>query len=197
VEKIDYLVFDEFDPSSLSGIAAHAIHVYVAADLPKAPLLMGKGANLRGVVCVWVDTIDDRGPMEELLRGADGYLVTESVPQPPAAAALTHFTWFPKPDRLTEAEFFHGWHEVHTPSTFALHPHRCGYVRDSVARVLTPGSPRVDAIVFEHFPTVEDYTDPRRLFGSKEALDETSKHLALFADFDSINSCPLFLQLAE
>ncbi len=188
MEKIDYLLFEDFDVASLPENAS----VYLAADLPKAPLLMGDGASLRGVVSVWMDSIDDRGAaIEALLPGAHGYLVTESVPQPVTASALVHFTWFAKPERLSEAEFFHGWQVVHTPSTFALHPTRSGYVRDAVARVLTPGSPRVDAIVFEHFPTVEDYTDPKRLFGSREALEETSSHLSLFADMESINSRPL------
>ena len=188
MEKIDYLLFDDVD---LAPVRAHA--VYVAADLPKAPLLMGRGPELRAVVSVWIDSIDDRGPIEDALPGAHGYLVTESVPQPVVGSALVHLTWFPKPDRLSEEEFFHGWHDVHTPSTFALHPTRCGYVRDSVARCLTPGSPRVDAIVFEHFPTVEDYTDPSKLFGSKEALEETSRHLPMYADMESINSRPMYL----
>jgi hypothetical protein len=187
MEKIDYLIFDGID---LDPVRKHA--VFVAADLETAPLLMGRGPELRAVVSVWIDSIDDRGPIDDVLPGAHAYLVTESVPQPVTASALVHFTWFPKPERLTQAEFFHGWHDVHTPSTFALHPTRSGYVRDSVARCLTPGAPQVDAIVFEHFPTVEDYTDPKKLFGSKEALEETSKHLPLFADMESINSRPLY-----
>ena len=106
------------------------------------------------------------------------------------AAEITHFTWFPKPDRLTDEEFFHGWHDVHTPSTSRLHPTRLGYTRDTVARAMTPGSPQVNAIVFEYF-TLEDYNDPRRLYGSKEAVDETVEHLPLYADYESINSRPL------
>jgi hypothetical protein len=187
VEKIDYLLWTAPPQGAVraildAGVAALTVHL-AADDIPNPPLLLGRGPDLAAVVCVWVDSIDDRGPIEDALVGADGYLVTESVPQKRIApSALTHFTWFPKPDRLTSEQFFHGWHEVHTPSTFALHPTRCGYVRDSVSRELTAGSPRVDAIVFEDFPTVEDYTDPKRLFGSKEALDETSRHLRLFAE---------------
>ncbi len=195
MEKIDYLVWSPVDDNALpASDVVRGLTVYRAADdVPNPPLLLGRGAELVAVVSVWLDSIDERGPIEEALPGADGYLVTESVPQPRSAtAAITHFTWFPRPDRLTAEEFFLGWHVVHTPSTWALHPTRCGYVRDSVARVLTPGSPRVDAIVFEDFPTVEDYTDPRKLFGSKEALDETSRHLSSFADLETISSRPLY-----
>ena len=197
MEKIDYLLWTAPTQGAVqavleAGVAALTVHV-AAEDIPNPPLLLGRGSELAAVVSVWVDSIDQRGPIQDVLPDADGYLVTESVPQPRSVPpAITHFTWFPKPDRLTSEEFFEGWHVVHTPSTWALHPTRCGYVRDSVARVLTPGSPRVDAIVFEDFPTVEDYTDPRKLFGSKEALDETSRHLSSFADLETISSRPLY-----
>jgi hypothetical protein len=207
VEKIDYLVWrrDGLDiaphrqlllEQEVSDI--RALSLYFAdteTDVPKPTLLMGRGPELAAVASVWVDSIDDRNKVEEALRAGgadvDGYLVTESVPQHRSGSAeITHFTWFPKPDRVTDAEFFRGWHEVHTPATNALHPTRVGYTRDAVARTLTPGSPKVDAIVFEFF-TLADYIDPRRLYGSKAALDETMEHLPLFADFDSINSRPL------
>jgi hypothetical protein len=211
VEKIDYLIWGDPDRQQLldvvapaildAGVLALTVHVGDTDEaIPAPPLLLGHGAELGSVVSVWLDSIDDRGPVEGALPDADGYLVTESVPQrragrPEAGAqapGVTHFTWFPKPQRLTEAEFFHGWHDVHTPSTFELHPRRVEYVRDSAVRALTTGSPRVDALVFERFGTIDDYADPRRLFGSKEALDATTRHLSLFADMESINSRPLF-----
>ena len=213
MEKVDYLLWREVEglrtdlmdrvvPAIMEAGAA-GLTVYIgdtSSDIPRPPLLLGRGAELGGVVSVWLDSIDDRGPIEDAVGPADGYLVTESVPQrrqrdwPDGrpSPGVTHFTWFPKPERLTDEEFFHGWHEVHTPSTTRLHPTRAGYVRDTVARVLTPGSPRVDAIVFEMFPTIEDYADPKRLYGSQEALDETMEHLPLYADFEKINARPLF-----
>jgi hypothetical protein len=213
VEKIDYLLWRDVDglraelmdriAPAIMGSGATALSVYIGDtenEIPRPPLLLGLGAELGAVVSVWLDSIDDRGSIEEAIDPADGYLVTESVPQRrqrdrqdgQPSPGITHFTWFPKPDRLTDSEFFHGWHEVHTPSTTRLHPTRVGYVRDTVARVLTPGSPRVDAIVFEMFPTIEDYSDPKRLYGSQEALDETMEHLPLYADFETINARPLY-----
>jgi hypothetical protein len=124
---------------------------------------------------------------------SDAYLVTESVPQPVASTPglLTHLTWFPKPDRLTEDEFFHGWHVVHTPSSVALHPRRQGYVRDAVARRVTRDSPPVRAIVSEFF-VLDDYLDPARLFGGQEALQRTVDELPLYADAADISSCPVW-----
>jgi hypothetical protein len=130
----------------------------------------------------------------------DGYLVTESVPQRrldrswpdgERSPGITHLTWFPKPDRLTDADFYRGWHDIHTPASARLHPLRWEYIRDAVARVITPGSPALAAIVFERFRAVEDYADPDRLYGSAEALDETMRDLPLYADFESISSRPM------
>ena len=79
---------------------------------------------------------------------------------------------------------------IHTPSSAQLHPLRQGYVRDAVARTLTPGSPPVRAIVSEFF--AEDvYLDPARLFGSPDALTATVEELPLYADQADISSCPL------
>jgi len=176
--------------------------------IPTPSILLGRGPDLAAVVSVWVDCLDDREPIVETLAAAvgttgqvDQYLVTESVPQVRAGRdwadghptpGMTHFSWFPKPDRLSDEEFFHGWHEVHTPKTPALHPHRVEYVRDSVVRVLTPGSPPIRALVAERFPTVEDYTDTARLYGSDEELTHSVTDLPLYADFESLNSRPFF-----
>jgi hypothetical protein len=221
VEKIVYLVWkpeardiEAFRDALLGPVAeellgsgARALKVSVAdlaREIPKPPLLMGEGKTLSASVDVWLDCIDDRHPIEAALRKrasrVDGYLVTESVPQRCAdrdwpdgkrSPGVTHFTWFPKPARLSDEEFFHAWHEVHTPFSFELHPLRWEYVRNAVARTLTPGSPPIRAIVGERFRTLEDYTDPRRLYGSREALRRVMAETASFADVEDMHSTPL------
>jgi hypothetical protein len=193
VEKLDLLVWD---PAALAAASALAVDgllsltVSAAAALDRPSILMGRGSELAGLVELWLDSVDVWPSVVEQVP-CDAYLVTESVPQAPTGAGdLTHLTWFPKPERLSEEEFFHGWHVVHTPSSAALHPNRQGYVRDAVARTLTAGSPAVRAIVTEHF-ALDDYLDPRRLFGGKEALETTMRELPLYADGDDISSCPL------
>jgi hypothetical protein len=79
---------------------------------------------------------------------------------------------------------------VHTPKTPELHPERTEYVRDTVHRVLTPGSPPVRALVQERFPT-EVYADPGRLYGSDAAMEESVVDLPLYADFESLSTRPL------
>jgi EthD domain len=172
--------------------------------IPKPMLLMGEGGSLSAALSLWLDCYDARGPVEAVLRSRaahlDGYLVTESVPQPctdrdwPDGArspGVTHFTWFEKPAAIPDDEFFRAWHEVHTPFSFELHPRRWSYVRNSVTRTLTPGSPPIRAIVAERFRTLEDYTDPKRLFGSTEALQRSAAEVAHYADPSRLHSVPL------
>jgi hypothetical protein len=194
VEKVDLLVWsdDNLDHGRRLDVPGlRQVAVSRAARLPNATLLMGRGADLAGLVELWLDSVDVWPAIVEQVPG-DAYLVTESVPQPVAGGdgMLTHLTWFPKPARLTDEEFYHGWHIVHTPSSTALHPRRRGYVRDAVARTLTSDSPAVRAIVSEFF-FADDYLEPARLFGGRDALQRTAEELPLYADAADISSCPL------
>ena len=194
MEKLDLLVWDEAAVDAAKDLdvpGLRSMTVSRAARLPHATLLMGRGADLAGLVQVWLDSVDVWPDVVGHVP-SDAYLVTESVPQPVASTPglLTHLTWFPKPDRLSDDEFFHGWHVVHTPSSAALHPRRQGYVRDAVARRLTRDSPPVRAIVSEFFAD-DDYLDPGRLFGGQEALQRTVDELPLYADATDISSCPV------
>jgi len=194
MEKLDLLLWSDEAVAAAATLAVEglrSVSVSRAADLPAASILMGRGAELRGIAHLWLDSVDVWRDVIAQAPG-DAYLVTESVPQPVASTPglLTHLTWFPKPDRLSDDEFFHGWHVVHTPSSATLHPRRQGYVRDAVARRLTRDSPPVRAIVCEFFAE-EDYLDPRRLFGGPEALQRTGEELPLYADVADISSCPV------
>jgi hypothetical protein len=203
VEKLDYIVWEPVEVARLRAAAdaVAALTLHTRADIADAPLLLGRGQECQGIVTVWLDSIDDRGAIEAAIgSAADGYLVTESVPQRRtdrdwpdgmASPGVTHCTWFPKPERLTDEAFFHGWHVVHTPASFRLHPLRWEYVRDAVARPVTPEAPPIRAIVLERFRTEADYADPARLYGPPDTLDETMRDLPLYADFESINSCPM------
>jgi hypothetical protein len=193
VEKLDLLVWDDV-PLTLDVPGLRSLTTSVAAGLDKPTILMGRGAQLHALLELWVDSYDIWRDVVAQVPG-DLYLVTSSQPQSrtDVPGLLTHLSWFPKPERLSEDAFFHGWHEVHTPTTGALHPLRQGYTRDAVARTLTAGSPPVRAIVSEYFAT-EDYLDPRRLFGSKEALQASVEELPLYADAADVSSCPLYVQ---
>jgi len=221
VEKLVYLLWkrDGEDPKALrdallaeaaprllaSGVRALNLSFSDLADeLGGRGLVMGEGPRLAAVAALWLDCLDERAPIERVLaeggRDLDGYLVTESVPQrcrdrdwPDGARSpgVSHFTWFPKPEHLSDEQFFRGWHEQHTPLSFELHPLRWEYVRNSVARALTPGAPPVRAIVTERFRELEDYLEPSRLYGSREVVERMLAELPQFADVRQMHSVPL------
>ena len=210
MEKLNYIVWQDDGAAglverlaeTLDGALALAVHLGDTDDeIPSPPLLLGRGGECAAVVSVWLDSLDDRGAIEDAIGAPfDGYLVTESVPQRRqdrdwndgvVSPGITHCTWFPKPDRLTDDEWYHGWHDVHSPASFRLHPLRWEYVRDAVARAVTPDAPPVRAIVFERFRTVEDYADPARLYGPPETLEETMRDLPLYADYETLSSRPM------
>ena len=74
-------------------------------------------------------------------------------------------TAFPKPKHLDDETFYARWHGSHTPMSLEIHP-LTRYVRNSVARCLTPGAPPYRAIVSESVESLEVAADPERFYGS-------------------------------
>lgn len=221
MEKLLYLTYPApgFDPETyrehlLSQVApeilaagARALNISVndlQKEIPEPMLLLGNGGSLGAAVALWLESLDDRKPIEAALAAEvdriEGYLVTESIPQartdrdwPDAerSPGLTHFTWFEKAVGISDEEFFHAWFEVHTPFSFDLHPLRWEYIRNAVARAVTPGAPPIRAIVAELFRELRDYTDSERLFGSKEILTQCAKEAGDYSNPEAMHSLPL------
>jgi hypothetical protein len=133
--------------------------------------------SVAGTVGVWLPCVDEREAVERALREASariaGYLVTESVPRDydertwrdgERTPGVKLVTLFEKPERLSHEEFIERWHGSHTPLSLEIHPMWC-YVRNVVARRLTPDAPDWKGIVDEQFRTAEDLTDPARFYG--------------------------------
>lgn len=160
-------------------------------------------------VGLWLDSLDDRGPLESALGGVAGrmagYLVTESVPlayqgrtwpDGERSPGVKQLTMFDKRADIDDAQFFARWHGSHTPLTFEVHP-VCLYVRQAVARAVTDGAPRWRGIVEEGLRDVEDLTDPMRYFSagdSPDALEHNVKRVmddvSSFLDLGSVESYP-------
>ena len=170
----------------------------------RSPLVVGLGRTISASVSLWLDSHDARGAIEATLSGVasrlHGYLVAESVPlrcpdrtwaDGERSAGVTLWTAFPKPDRLTDEAFFAHWYGSHTPLSFEIHP-LWQYVRNAVARPLTPAAPPWRAIVEERFRTLDEILDMKRFFGGdlaniKRALDD----LATFTDMATMNTTPM------
>lgn len=204
IDQVRTRLLEEALPSILSdnvrGLIAQVADLDEGTPIPKERFI-GRGREVAAAVSIWVDSYDERSPIEAAIRSVcprtDGYLVTESIPQACAdrdwpdgtpSPGVTQFSFFPKPERLTEEAFFHAWHDIHTPFSASLHPLRWSYTRNVVARVLTEDSPPLRAIVEERFRTLEDFADTNRYFGSMEVLKQAAKEASDYSDFETMNS---------
>ena len=196
MEKLVYVLFDAGDPAELRERLLHEtapllldrgartlkLNVCDLTDQIGAPPGVAQPEGLAGSVSLWLDCLDDRGPLEAALDSAverfAGYLVTESVvidyakertwadgERTPGVLLLTLLE---KPERLSYREWIDHWYGVQTPVSM-MQP-RWRYVRNAVVRPLAPGAspgpPDWQGIVEEGFPSVEDVTDPMRFYGA-------------------------------
>ena len=203
IERFRHVLLHDVSPRLLDGGALSlTINVADLGDrVANSPLVIGDGRTISASVSFWLDSIDGRSVLEDKLAPIAerlwGYLVTESVPmQYPdrtwrdgeRSPGVTLFTAFPKPDRLTDDQFFNHWHGSHTPLSFEIHP-LWRYIRNAVARPLTPGARPYRGIVEERFREIEDALDMERLFRGKAAnMKRGMKDVDQFLDRDKIDS---------
>ena len=155
---------------------------------------------LAATVSVWLDSLDERAPIEDLLRQAApavaGYLASESVPREylgrdwadgarsPGVALVTAF---PRPERLDDAGFFEAWHGSHTRLSLEMHP-LTRYVRNTLVRPLTAGAPPYRALVSESVDALATLCTPERFYGSKENQARAVADLGRFVDFAELRT---------
>ena len=212
LERDESLSMEQFKTALLGDIvkglrATDAFNLTInVADLndsieKQAPgRLMGPWQQVSAAVSLWHANLDERGAIEDCLNTVSasitGYLVTESVVQEFEAnwaegerrPGVTQFGANGKPEGISDEDFYHNWQVLHSTQSFDLHPLRWSYVRNAVARPLTPNAPAYRAIVAEHFRTLEDFTDDSRYFGSQEALQEMIEHMPGFCDLNTMFS---------
>jgi hypothetical protein len=162
-------------------------------------------------VSIWLDNHDDRGPFEAVLAPlADrlaGYLVTESVPTDygdnewaaprdwpdgERSFGVIMLTLMEQPERLTAEEWYAHWYGTQTPMSTEIQP-RIRYVRNAVARPLTPGAPPYRGIVEEGWASPETINDPMAFYLTNGDPDLLAEHMntmmtsvGAFLDFDRI-----------
>jgi hypothetical protein len=160
---------------------------------------------IRALMSFWMQNSDDRGPMEALLReqsdGIEGYLVVESRPvvyEPPSgerARGANLVTCVTRKPGLEDDEFFQRWNEEHKRVAVEIQS-TFGYIRNAVARCLTPGAPVLDGIVEEAFP-IEALSDPLVWYDcdTKEEHQRRVKQMVesvtAFLDLSTLESIPM------
>lgn len=194
-------LLDEIAPSLLtSEVAGLTLNVADVDALPGSIHLSDPAALLGASLSLWLDSLDGRGPIEERLASVcgrlAGYLVTESVPRDYAqrdwpdgerSPGVTLVAAFPMARGIDAETFFSQWQQHHTPLSLSLHP-LTRYLRNSVARVLTPGAPPYQALVEERVADIQDLLDPMRFFGSEEAQERAFEHVQRFTDIDEMHT---------
>lgn len=156
----------------------------------------GDFASLAAVFECWLPALDARAPIEAALaphaQALWGYLVTESTlaPCPHVVAdggrvpGVTQWGINDKPAAVELDDFYREW-AVHSKLSFALHPTRQSYIRNAVARRLTPAAPAYLGIVLERFPSLDDFTDESIYFGDRAVVKKMFEHVPSFYDFET------------
>jgi len=159
-----------------------------------AARISGDFDSLAAVFECWLPALDARAAIESALashgRELWGYLVTESTlaPCPHVVAdggrvpGVTQWGINDKPKNVALDDFYREW-AVHSKLSFDLHPTRQSYVRNAVARRLTPGAPPFLGIVLERFPSLDDFTDESIYFGDRAVVKKMFEHVPSFYDF--------------
>ena len=162
------------------------------------------------LVSIWLDRYDDRAPFEAVLRAESdhiaGYLVTESMytdyggnrhgsprdwPDGQRSPGVVMVTLLRRPAHMTAEDWITHWHTVQSPVSESMQP-RMRYVRNAVARAITPDAPPIEGIVEEAWPSPEHIIDPMLFYcadGDRELMKSN-----LSAMLDSVTA---FLDLNE
>jgi len=154
---------------------------------------------VRACVSIWLATHDERAPYEAILRAAGvriaGYLVTESMfreygenehaparnwPDGARSPGIITLTVFDKPQGVDDETFYGHWYSHQSTMSEDMQP-RARYVRNAVARAVTPGAPRLRAIVEEAWPSVEHVTNLHTFFGAS-SNDELGENIRVMLD---------------
>ena len=162
------------------------------------------------LVSIWLDRYDDRAPYEAVLTGATeriaGYLVTESLytdyggnafagprdwPDGQRSPGVVMVTLLRRPARMTPEEWITHWHTVQSPVSEAMQP-RMRYVRNAVARPVTPDAPPIEGIVEEAWPSPEHMTDPMLFYCAGDDAELMQRNLTAM-----LESVTAFLDLGE
>jgi len=199
--------------TALRDLGAERITV-LAADEHAESLAKARITHLRepiaGMLSCWLPCVDAHAEIDQLLRDETsrlaGYLVTESEVlrnTTHRAARLGERTpgttllgLIEKPDRLAFEEWIAIWHGRHSPLALEI---QCTYlyVRNVVARALTPDAPPWRGLVEEGFPT-EAVTDPMLWYkagGDRQKMRENLGRMIAsvkeFLDIETVESHPL------
>ena len=188
---------------TLSAAGAKAVSFSVAdvddPDLEGVAQFNNMGL-LDAQLSIWVDHLDGREELESvvspLAARCAGYLVTESILRDyesrawksgEASPGIALVTTFPKPESLDDETFYARWHGSHGPLSLEFHP-LTRYVRNAVARALTPEAPAIRAIVSESVASAAIAGDVDQFYGGRENRKRIVRDLLSFAELEMMST---------
>jgi uncharacterized protein (TIGR02118 family) len=131
-------------------------------------------------------------------RWSAAYAVDEAVPLDyerdwplgEVSPGAKQVTFLQRKPGLDDDAFLGHWFGTHTPLALRIHP-LWRYVRGRVLSSIDAGAPDapappLDGIVELHFRSLEDITDPVRLFGSMKNIRVIQEDVAQFIDMSTI-----------
>jgi hypothetical protein len=170
-----------------------------AAQVKPMVAIPGDELPVRALVSIWVDAHDTRARYEDVIAETGirraGYLVTESLyrdygdnehsaprdwPDGQRSPGIVTLSVFDKPVGVDDETFYGHWYGHQSPMSEWVQP-RARYVRNTVARALTPGAPPYRAIVEEAWPSVEHVTNLQTFFGATDP-DELGERIRIMLD---------------
>ncbi len=113
-----------------------------------------------------------------------------------ASPGIALVTTFPKPDWIDDETFYARWHDSHGPLSLELHP-LTRYVRNTVARGLTPGSPPFRGIVSESVESVAVAADVDRFYGGRAGRKRIVEDLLSFAEIATMSTVVMHEYILE
>jgi hypothetical protein len=171
-----------------------------AADVKSMVAIPGDELPVRALVSIWVDAHDTRAQYEAVLEDVGirraGYLVTESLwsdygdnehapardwPDGQRSPGIITLSVFDKPASVSDETFYGHWYGHQSPMSEWVQP-RARYIRNAVARALTPGAPSYRAIVEEAWPTIDTVTDIHKFFNATEGGDDLGERIRIMLD---------------
>jgi hypothetical protein len=148
------------------------------------------------LVSVWLDTVEDRTPYEELLSGVAsrvaGYSVVESLyrdyggnrwsaprdwPDGQRSPGVLTVALLQRPPEQSFDEWITRWHTRISPVTEAIQP-RTRYVRNAVFRAVIDGAPPLAGIVEEAWPSLQHVTDPMLFYCADGDPERMNVHIS-------------------
>lgn len=168
---------------------------FISEQCPSRQL--GDVSSINAILSLWLPSAHLAEPITEglqaLSRKLHAYLVAEAVWQEDEQASeggglvrpgVNFVSCLNRNPSLDDAAFYRYWDE-HSVDSASLHPLRQAYTRHTVVRPLTKGTPRLDGIVFEQFPSLEVFADDQRFF-DVEVAQRTAVHTMEMIEFESL-----------